>query len=61
MNPVLNDGTVKMWGHISDISEFSLSPSSGWSDYPVVSVATYYISWPVRVVPTDMMLSNHRT
>jgi len=48
MYPVLNDGTVKMWGHISDISEISVLPSSRWFDYPVVSVATY-IRWPVRV------------
>lgn len=61
MDPVLNDGTVKMWGHISDISEISVSPSSRWSDYPVVSVVMYYTSWPARVVLIDMMMSNRRT
>jgi len=28
MDPVFNDGTVKMWGCISDISEISVMPSS---------------------------------
>lgn len=60
MDSVLKESTEKMWGHISDILEISVSPSSKWSDYPVVSVVTYYISWPVRVIPIDMM-SNRRT
>ena len=61
MDLVLNYGTVMMWGRISDISAISDLPSSRWSDYPVFSVARYYISWPARVVPVDMMLFNHRT